>query len=443
MEGEGLAAEVPANLGVEIDRVRTAIASVLGRSERVIIQELLPTSRIRTVIEKAFQEAHRLRQPRVGTDHLLLGPLIEGEGIAARILHDLGVTLDAVRQEIDRLAPLIREDAGDLPVPPQPRRVVVLGGTRFIGRAIVAELVSCKHDLLVVHRGHHEPPDLPKVEHLHVDRLELPTVRDALKAFSADAVIDAYALTRTEAVQTIDVLPPEARLIVLSSSDVYRAYSSLQGGIETDPVPLDETAPLRTERYPSRGKREQLQDYEKLDVEEVYAPRNAIICRLPAVYGEHDYQRREEFILRRVRANRPRIPIGSGNLLFSRGYVGDIARGVRQALESEAARGQVFNFAEARTWSIALLARRILEAAGSSAELAPVKDESLLPADLEITRTARQHLLISSNKARSLLGWRDTEPEEALRRTVSWHLEHPPGDADPNFEADERALART
>ena len=44
-------------------------------------------------------------------------------------------------------------------------RVVVLGGTRFIGRAVVAELVAAGHDVLVVHRGQHEPVDLPDVPH--------------------------------------------------------------------------------------------------------------------------------------------------------------------------------------------------------------------------------------------------------------------------------------
>ena len=56
-------------------------------------------------------------------------------------------------------------------------RIIVLGGTRFIGRAIVEELTSTGHDLLIVHRGVLEPVDMPAVRHLHAERVELPAHR--------------------------------------------------------------------------------------------------------------------------------------------------------------------------------------------------------------------------------------------------------------------------
>ena len=59
-EGEGLAAKVLANLGVEIDKVRDTIDSVLGRNERIIVQQIIPTSRVKKVIEIAFEEAKRM-----------------------------------------------------------------------------------------------------------------------------------------------------------------------------------------------------------------------------------------------------------------------------------------------------------------------------------------------------------------------------------------------
>jgi len=75
------------------------------------------------------------------------------------------------------------------------------------------------------------------------------------------------------------------------------------------------------------------------------------------VYGEHDYQRREEFILRRVRAGRLRIPFGAGTWLPTRGYVRDVARAVRMAPATPAAAGEVFNIAERRTSTVRLWAR--------------------------------------------------------------------------------------
>jgi nucleoside-diphosphate-sugar epimerase len=319
-------------------------------------------------------------------------------------------------------------------------RVMVLGGTRFIGAAIVEELHAHGHELLVVHRGEHEPGDLPAADHLHCARTDLPHLRGPVTDFGPDALVDTLALTAADAETALAVVDDDLRLLVLSSMDVYRAFGSALLGAETDALPLDETAPVREQRYPYRGMIEGRDDYDKLDVEAAYLARAATVCRLPMVYGERDYQRREEKLLRRVRAGRPRIPVGAGNWLWTRGYVRDVAAGVRLALESEATVGEVLNLGESHTWSMLLWARHVLEAAGSTAELVRVPDV-LLPDDLEELGSFAQHLLFDSSKARDLLGWQETDPHEALHRSVAWHLAHPPEDVSGDFAADDRALA--
>jgi len=319
-------------------------------------------------------------------------------------------------------------------------RVMVLGGTRFIGAAIVEELDAHGHELLIVHRGEHEPDDLPAADHLHADRRDLPHLRGAIQEFGPEGLIDTCALTAADAETALAALGGDVRLLVLSSMDVYRAFGSVLTGAETDPLPLDETSPVRTERYPYRGRMERGDDYEKLDVEAPYLARAATVCRLPMVYGERDHQRREEPILGRLRAGRTRIPIGTGSWLWTRGYVRDVATGVRLALESEAAVAEVLNLGESRSWSMGLWARHVLAAAGAQAELVRVPDV-LLPDDLEEFGTVAQHLLVDSSKARDLLGWQETDPHQALHRSVAWHLAHPPEDASEDFGADDRALA--
>ncbi len=131
-EGEGLAGKVLTNLGVEITKVRKAIESVLGRNERIIIQQLIPTSRTKKVIEIAFQEARDTGHQTVGTDHLLLALLTEGEGIAAHVLRDLGATLARVRAEVNRQRTLIGNEAPAEARPrpqPQPARQNIAAGT--------------------------------------------------------------------------------------------------------------------------------------------------------------------------------------------------------------------------------------------------------------------------------------------------------------------------
>jgi nucleoside-diphosphate-sugar epimerase len=319
-------------------------------------------------------------------------------------------------------------------------RVVVLGGTRFIGRAIVEELAGAGHDLLVVHRGNLEPDDMPPVQHLHADRTELAAHREQLAAFAPEAAVDCRALTRVDSEIVLDTLPVGLRLVVISSIDVYRAFGALNQDLETDPVPLDEDSAVRPTRYPYRGLMPGMEHYDKLDVEDVYLARGATSVRLPMVYGEHDYQLREDFILRRLRAGRARIPFGAGTWLACRAYVRDVARGVHLVLESPDAAGHVFNLCEDRTYSMRMWSRMILDAAGSTAELVRVSDD-LLPEDLKPTGNMSQHIVASAQKARSTLGWTTSDPAESLGTSVRWHLANPPPNPDPDFSADDRALA--
>jgi nucleoside-diphosphate-sugar epimerase len=319
-------------------------------------------------------------------------------------------------------------------------KVIVLGGTRFIGRAIVEELAAAGHEMLVVHRGNLEPDDMPPVQHLHTDRMELGAHRRELAAFGPDAAVDCRALTQADSEIVLDTLPAGLRLVVISSIDVYRAFGALNQDLETDPVPLDEDSAVRPTRYPYRGRMPGMEHYDKLDVEDLYLARGATSVRLPMVYGEHDYQLREDFILRRLRAGRTRIPFGAGTWLACRAYVRDVARGVHRVLESPDAAGHVFNLCEDRTYSMRMWSRMILDAAGSTAELVRVSDD-LLPEDLKPTGNMSQHIVASAQKARSTLGWTTSDPAESLGTSVRWHLANPPPNPDPDFSADDRALA--
>lgn len=157
-----------------------------------------------------------------------------------------------------------------------------------------------------------------------------------------------------------------------------------------------------------------------------------------------------------MRAGRTEIPVGAGTALLTFGFVDDIARGVRLAIEADPAvvAGEVFNFGERRSPTMGLRAQRVLQAAeaagaGPAATLVRVHDDAL-PPDLGILGSIAQPLLVSSDKARRLLGWDESDPDDALHRSVEWHLAHPPAPAPgsgaqtetDDFSADDAALER-
>jgi len=323
-------------------------------------------------------------------------------------------------------------------------RVLLIGGTRFIGRAILHELAGAGHDVLVVHRGEHEPEGLGAAPHLHANRKDLPRHAAEIASFGPEAVIDACAMTMADAHAALAALPRGVRLVLLSSMDVYRAFGSIWAREETDALPLDESAPVRERPLPDPGTKLAGWDfawaeYDKVPIEREYLARGALVLRLPVVFGEHDYLVREEPVLRRLRAGRRRIPIGAGNLLFTRGYVGDVAAASRLALTAGRP-GQVYNVGESRTASIGLWMRQTAAAAGSAIELVRVPDEAL-PPDLRLSGTFSQHILVDSSKARAELGFREIDPAETLRRSVAWHVAHPPEGGSADFAADDAALA--
>jgi len=98
-EDEGVAAKVLTNLGVGLNRVRSAVEFIIGRGEKPSSGQVGLTPRAKRVIELAIDEARRLDNNYIGTEHLLLGLLSEGEGVAAHVLDSFGITLEQARNE--------------------------------------------------------------------------------------------------------------------------------------------------------------------------------------------------------------------------------------------------------------------------------------------------------------------------------------------------------
>ncbi len=99
-EGEGVAGKVLTRLGVDLEQARQAGEGIVGRGDHLVSGEIGLTPRAKKVVELAVDEARRLHHHFLGTEHLLLGLLREGEGVGAGVLKSFGLSLQEVRANV-------------------------------------------------------------------------------------------------------------------------------------------------------------------------------------------------------------------------------------------------------------------------------------------------------------------------------------------------------
>ena len=102
-EGQGVAAKALESLDVDLGKVRMEVEKIIGVGEQIVLGEVPFTPRAKRVIELALDEARQLGHNYVGTEHLLLGLIREGEGVAAQVLKNLGVDLESARKQVFKL----------------------------------------------------------------------------------------------------------------------------------------------------------------------------------------------------------------------------------------------------------------------------------------------------------------------------------------------------
>lgn len=98
-EGQGSAAQVLRNLGIDLQKARDTMIQIIGQGEQPTTGNLPEVPRLKWVIQHAAQEADLLQKRFIGTEHLLLGLTRESQGMAAAVLETLGVQLEQVRKE--------------------------------------------------------------------------------------------------------------------------------------------------------------------------------------------------------------------------------------------------------------------------------------------------------------------------------------------------------
>ncbi len=102
-EGTGIAAKVLKSMGVNLKDARVEVEKIIGRGSGFVAVEIPFTPRAKRVLELSLEEARQLGHNYIGTEHLLLGLIREGEGVAARVLENLALDLTKIRTQVIRL----------------------------------------------------------------------------------------------------------------------------------------------------------------------------------------------------------------------------------------------------------------------------------------------------------------------------------------------------
>jgi nucleoside-diphosphate-sugar epimerase len=326
-------------------------------------------------------------------------------------------------------------------------RILLIGGSGFIGPHVAASLIDLGHDVIVFHRGRTPAPK--GTREIVGDRRRLTEHAARLRAVAAEVVVDLVLSSGTQARTLVAVMRGHTgRIVALSSGDVYRACGITHGLEEgpLEPVPLTESSRLRTklQTYPPEQVRMLQQvfgwiddDYDKIPVEREILGGSDLpgtILRLPMVYGPGDPLHRFHPIVKRVDDRRRRIPfsIGMAGWRATKGYVDEVGAAIALAATADRAAGQVYNLGEPDALTELEWARRIAACMSWRGEFVLLSDDRL-PVHLRAPGNSDQHWVTDTTKIRRELGYDEkVSREEAIRRTVEWERVNPPGGFTPH-----------
>jgi nucleoside-diphosphate-sugar epimerase len=341
-------------------------------------------------------------------------------------------------------------------------RILVVGGTIFIGPSVVRQLAQAGHAVAVFHRGEHEIALPETVRHIHGDRDRIGEHRDAIAKFAPETVVDMRAMTEAQARATADAVRGIAkRLVVVSSMDVYRAYGRLHGTEPGPPLepPFDEDAPLREKLYVYRDhtpaviaqRPPWMDEYDKILVERVALNDPSLagsVVRFPMVHGERDGQRRFYSLWKRMADRRPFILQSEKSAAFrsSRTHVDNAGHAVAIVATDDRAAGRIYNVGEPDALPWSEWARLIAQQTSWGGQLV-IRPSDELPQHLRDSRPDvwEHHLVADTSRIRRELGYREViSREEGLRRALAWYPEEPPADpksaGNLDYEAEDAAL---
>jgi len=339
-------------------------------------------------------------------------------------------------------------------------RILVIGGTRFMGPYVLQKLSAAGHEVSVFHRGQTKI-ELPEgVREILGDRNRLPAYASALRQLEPEVVLDMVVWHEQHARDLLETFAGVARrVVVVSSQDVYRAFGRVNGQEdgEVDLSPITEDSPLRVNLYPYRSVPPRAEDdperwrddYDKIPAERVIMHHPQLpgtVLRLPAVYGPHDFQHRMFAFLKRMLDGREIILLEEGEAAWrwTHGYVENVTDALVLAVTDERASGRIYNVGEPFALSVSERIEQIAQVVGWRGRIVTLPTERM-PEKLRAGINTAQHIVVDTSRLRQEPGYSErVELAEAFQRTIAWERDHFPEPIDPaqfDYAAEDQALA--
>ncbi len=334
-------------------------------------------------------------------------------------------------------------------------RVLIIGGTGFIGTPLAVRLRALGHDIAVFSRGEKPVDPASDVVFIRGDRQHIGDSASDIDAFQPEVVVDIFAMTEVETGPVFDLFAGrDVRFVMLSSCDVYRVFGRILG-TEPGPIlpePIVETSPLREKLYPYRGYRHvKSHDYDKIPLEKMCLDQfesKGTVLRLPMIIGPGDKQHRFRDPVKHMADGRLAILLPSiyAGWKTTYGYIGNVVEAIACAALDDRAGGHIFNVADKPILTSAEGVAQVAETMNWPGEIV-VADGAALPdkrAGMEALSDLRQDILIHASKIKDLLGFEPRfGPEESLQKTIEWERAHLSEIDDDAFDyaADDAFLA--
>jgi nucleoside-diphosphate-sugar epimerase len=315
-------------------------------------------------------------------------------------------------------------------------KVLVIGGTLFIGRRLVAELVKAEHSVAILHRRSKHKFS-KRVENLVADRNDAAAVRRAIGERRFDVVYDnVYDWERGTTAEQVEATAHAMgnhlkRYIFLSS---VAAYGDGLNHYESDPLAPDNHSEAYV-RNKAMTERALLRLHRRSGFP-------VVTLRPPFVYGPENPFYREAFFWDRMRAGRPIIVPGDGTRLMQFIHVKDLVQALLRAMEVDEAVGEAFNAANPKALTQVEAVREMARAAGKKPELVRVPRERIAAAGGSAMTDPMyfgEYLDVAPitenvSKLQRVLGVKPVSFETGLRETYRWYLRQPRRKGDFSFE---------